>query len=66
MTAQQRMTGWMLSLLPVGVGVALMLISPDYMMEVFKPGWPLLIPIAALIMIILGNFLMRILMKIEV
>lgn len=66
MTAQQRMTGWMLSLLPVGVGTALMMISPDYMMEIFQPGWPLLIPIGAVIMIIIGNILMRILMKIEV
>lgn len=66
MTAQQRMTGWMLSLLPVGVGTALMMISPDYMMEIFQPGWPILIPIGAVIMIIIGNVLMRILMKIEV
>lgn len=66
MTAQQRMTGWMLSLLPVGVGTVLMLISPEYMMEVFQPGWPILIPIAAVIMIIIGNILMRVLMRIEV
>lgn len=66
MTAQQRMTGWMLSLLPFGVGTAMMLISPDYMMEVFQPGWPILIPIGAVIMIIIGNIIMRYMMKIEV
>lgn len=66
MTAQQRLTGWMLSLMPIGVGILLMMISPDYMMEVFKPGWPMLIPISAVVMIIVGNLIMRQLMKIEV
>ena len=66
MTASQRMTGWMLSLLPFGVGTAMMMISPDYMMEVFQPGWPILIPIGAVIMIIIGNIAMRYMMKMDV
>ncbi|MEM7133788.1 MAG: type II secretion system F family protein [Chloroflexota bacterium] len=66
LTAQQRMTGWILSLLPFGVAIVMMMISPDYMMGMFQPGWTLLIPISAVIMIIIGNIAMRYLMKIEV
>jgi tight adherence protein B len=66
LTAQQRMTGWILSLLPFGVGTLLMLLNPGYMMEMFKPGWTLLLPLTATIMIIFGNITIRWLTKIEV
>ncbi len=66
LTAQQRMTGWILSLLPFGVGTLIMLINPTYMMEMFKPGWTLILPISASIMIIFGNITMRWMTKIEV
>jgi tight adherence protein B len=65
MTSQQRATGWMLSGLPFATGTFMMMINPDYMMEIFKPGWPLLIPIGATIMVILGNIVMQWVMKID-
>ena len=66
LTAQQRMSGWILSMLPFGLATILMLINPDYVMELFQPGWIRIIPTIAIILIILGNIVMRQLMKIEV
>ncbi len=65
MTSQQRATGWMLTGLPFATGTFLMMINPEYMMEMFQPGWPLLIPAGAVFMVILGNFGMKWAMKIE-
>jgi len=65
MTSQQRATGWVLTGLPFATGTFLMMINPDYMMEMFKPGWPLLIPVVAFIMVIMGNLGMRWAMKID-
>ena len=63
---QQRVTGWILSLLPFGVGTLMMLLNPSYMMEMFKPGWTLLLPLTATIMIIFGNITIRWITRIEV
>ncbi len=65
MTSQQRATGFMLTGLPFATGTFLMMINPEYMMEMFKPGWPMFIPIAALAMVILGNITMTWLTKID-
>jgi tight adherence protein B len=66
MTSQQRMTGWLMTGLPILLGAGMMLLNPDYMMELFKPGWILVIPIGAIVMIILGNLAMRWVSRIEV
>jgi tight adherence protein B len=66
MTGQQRMTGWMMTLMPFGLALVMMLINPGYMMGLFQPGWTLLIPISAVIMIVIGNIVMRMVVKIEV
>jgi tight adherence protein B len=66
LTAQQRLSGWVLSLLPFVIGTALMLLNPDYMMGMFEPGWPRLIPVICGIMIILGNVTIQQILKIDV
>ena len=66
MTSSQRFTGWILSGLPFGMGTVLMMLSPDYMMEIFQPGPILAVPIGACILMIMGNIVMNQLMKIEV
>lgn len=66
LTAQQRLSGWVLSLLPFVIGTVLMLLNPDYMMGMFEPGWPRLIPVICGIMIILGNITIQQILKIEV
>jgi tight adherence protein B len=66
MTSQQRITGSMLSGLPVVVGAALFLMNPEYMSGILQPGWPLLIPIGATIMVIFGNIVMGQVTKIDI
>ncbi len=63
MTAQQRMSGYVLTALPFLLGLALMLINPDYMMGMFQPGWPILMPISALVMMGIGYMIMRAIIK---
>lgn len=66
MTTQQRATGGILSAMPFIIGAILMLINGEYMMEMFQPSWVLIIPATAVVLIIMGNFVMQIMMKIEV
>jgi tight adherence protein B len=65
-TSQQKITGNVLSALPFVMGTALFLLSPDYMSGILQPGWPLLVPIGAVIMVILGNVVMGQVTKIEI
>lgn len=66
MTSQQRMTGWMMTLMPFGLATLMMLINPTYMMSMFQPGWMLLIPTSSAVMIVIGNIVMRLVVKVEV
>ncbi|NOZ71133.1 MAG: hypothetical protein GXP38_04350 [Chloroflexi bacterium] len=65
LTAEQRMSGTVLTALPFLLGTVFMLINPEYMMGMFQPGWPLLIPIVATIMTITGYFIMRQMLKLD-
>src|ERR1700730_1937033 len=66
MSAQGRMAGWVLSGLPVAIGGLLMLIAPGYMGMLFTPGPWLVLPVAALIGIVMGSFVINKLVAIEV
>ncbi|MCC6455651.1 MAG: type II secretion system F family protein [Caldilineaceae bacterium] len=66
MTSQQRITGMVLSAMPFLLGTVLFLMSPEYMGGILQPGWPLIIPIGATVMVICGNFLMGQMIKIDV
>lgn len=66
LTSQQRFNSYILTLLPFGLGAALFMLNPSYMMTMFQPGVYLCIPIGAFIMVILGNITIRRLSKIEV
>jgi tight adherence protein B len=59
LTAQQRATGGLLSGLPFAVGTLIFLMSPDYMSTILQPGWPMLIPVVATVMVIMGNIVMQ-------
>ncbi len=65
-TAQQRMTGTILILLPFILGAILMVLNPSYMMAMFQPGWPLLIPAYAVSSVLIGALIMRQMMRLEV
>jgi tight adherence protein B len=65
LTAQQRFGSYVLTFMPVGMAAAMFFLNPNYMMRLFEPQI-LCIPIGAVIMVILGNFAVRRLAKIEV
>jgi tight adherence protein B len=65
LTAQQRFGSYILTFMPIGMVAALYIINPNYMMRLFDPSI-LCIPIGAVIMVIIGNFVVRRLAKIEV
>jgi tight adherence protein B len=66
LTSQQAMTGTILSLLPFIMGTILFIVSPNYMSGILVPGWPILIPISAGVMVVMGNLMMKQITKIEV
>jgi len=66
LTAQQRLTGYVLAAWPLAVAVMLFILSPEYMSRLFQPGWVRLLPIAAVIMQMAGFLVIRRIMDIEV
>jgi tight adherence protein B len=66
LTAQQRYSAYVLSLLPVAAAAALLLISPDYVNVLFGPGPLRIALIAATAMVALGFIIMNRLARIDV
>ena len=66
LTSQQRYSGYVLMLLPIGLAIFLMIVNPEYEMRLFTPGPTLCIPIGAAVLMILGYFIMRRIVDIEV
>jgi tight adherence protein B len=65
-TAQQRYTGYLLSLLPFFMGGLLFIMNPKYIGRLFEPGPILCIPMGALTGIVLGHIVIRRIARIEV
>ena len=65
LTSQQRYSGYMLTLLPFIITGILFVISPDYISRLFQPGLIILVPITALILVLLGNIVIRLMSKID-
>jgi tight adherence protein B len=65
LTAQQRFGSYVLTFIPFAMVAALFVVNPDYMKRLFDPQI-LCIPIGAVVMVIIGNFAVRRLAKIEV
>ena len=65
-TASQRSTGSILTALPFIVGAVLFIMNPTYMSRLFEPGWILCIPVGAFIGVIIGNIVVRQMVKIDV
>lgn len=65
LTAQQSISAYVLVALPIALGAALFLINPDYMSGMMV--WPFIcMPIGALVLIVIGFFIMRKIVAIEV
>jgi tight adherence protein B len=65
-TAQQRLTGYILVLMPVALAIALYIIAPEYMSRLFEPGLMRIVLITAIVMQVLGFLIMRRIVDIEV
>jgi tight adherence protein B len=66
LTAQQRMTGYVLTFMPFAVGAAIYLINPSYIMRLFEPGWIRLLPAGAIVLMIIGYLIISRIVDIEV
>ena len=66
LTAQQRLTGYVLAVLPIAVGFGLYAINPVYFLGLFGPGWIRLLPVAAVVMQVIGFLVIRRIVDIEV
>ena len=64
-TTQQRYTGYLLTLLPFIIGAILFVMNPEYMKGLFERNI-ICIPIGALAGILIGNFFIRRVTKIDV
>lgn len=65
-TGQQRFSGYVLTVMPFLIVGILFILSPTYISRLFEPGPYLCIPIGALILMMIGNILIRQLAKIDV
>jgi tight adherence protein B len=66
LTSQQRYSAYLLTLLPVIVTAILFVLNADYMSKLFEPGPILCVPIGAVIMVLLGNVVIRYMARIDV
>ncbi len=65
-TTQQRYTAYLISLLPIAIGLLMFMLNPEYIMQLFTNGIFIIIPIFAVIGIIAGHFVLQRITKIEV
>lgn len=65
LTAQVQLSGYIITALPVGLAVIVFFLNPDYIMGMMAWPW-ICMPIASVIMIIIGFFAMRKISSIEV
>lgn len=66
LTAQQELSGYVISLLPIGLAGFLFLVNPSYMSALFTPGLTLVMPICAGLGIVSGFVAMKKITQIEV
>jgi tight adherence protein B len=66
LTAQQSMTGWLITGIPFFMVVMLLLINREYMSQIFQPGPQRIIAGLGVVMIVIGNLVTRRILRINV
>lgn len=66
LTAQQRLTSYILVGTPIFLAIGLNLMNPGYMRPLFEPGWVRILPAVALVMQGIGFMVIRKIVDIEV
>jgi tight adherence protein B len=65
LTAQVKLSGYIITVLPIALAILVFQLNPGYMMEMMAWPW-ICMPIASTIMVIIGFFVMRKIASIEV
>ncbi|KRF17959.1 hypothetical protein ASG90_06455 [Nocardioides sp. Soil797] len=66
LSAEGRLSGWILGLLPVGIGIYLLLTRRDYIRPLYTEALGLVMLLAAAVMLAFGAFVISRLVKVEV
>jgi len=70
LTAQGRISAWVITGLPIGLAIFISVVNPSYMAPIFTFGMPpeqwCCLPVASLVMIVIGYFAIMKIMDIEV
>jgi tight adherence protein B len=66
LTSQQRYSSYLLTVLPFVVAAVLFILNPEYIGRLFEPGPYICIPIGALVLVLIGNIVIRMMSKIDV
>jgi len=66
LTAQQRLTGYIIGLIPIFLAVLITMMNPEYMAPLWQPGMMRAVPIVALIMEGIGFMAIKKIVDIEV
>ena len=70
LTAQGRISAWVITLLPIGLAIFITVVNPSYMAPMFTFGFPpeawCCLPVASLTMIVIGFFIIMKIVNIEV
>lgn len=66
LTAQQMLSGYIISGLPIALAGVLLLLNPSYVLRLFTPGWYIIMPICGGLGIVLGFIIIRRIVAIEV
>ncbi len=66
LTAQQRISGYVLAALPIALAAILLIINPTYETRLFTPGPTLCIPTGSGLLMVIGFFIIRRIVDIDV
>lgn len=65
-TSMQRISSYVIGMLPIGLALIIFTINPKYMSKLFLPGWTLCIPIGAVFFWLVGFVVIRKIVDIKV
>ncbi|KPV54355.1 secretion system protein [Kouleothrix aurantiaca] len=65
-TSMQRISSYVIGMLPIGLALIIFVINPTYISKLFLPGWTLCIPVGAVISWISGFLVIRKVVDIKV
>jgi tight adherence protein B len=66
LAAHGKMTGWILTILPIGIAIMMMIVSPDYMMVLYNHPWGKNMIAAAVGCLVLAHFVIEKIVDIQI